>query len=130
MKSSGMKCVSYVAAEREDDFRFLLGQKETVVDLSKMRADECKEDFQMISDWSDVNPTHFRNYLNWKRTDGNNANKTRMKITRSSAMSKGVRDNEEQHKCDKSVVDSIFNTINTIDLEEYVDEKDSRLLET
>ena len=130
MKSSGMECVSYVAAEREDDFRSLLGQKETVVDLSKMRADECKEDFQMISDWSDVNPTHFRNYLNWKRTDGNNANKTRMKITRSSAMSKGVRDNEEQHKCDKSVVDSIFNTINTIDLEEYVDEKDSRLLET
>lgn len=128
MKASGLKCISYIATEREDDFKSLLGLKGITADLEKMNVNDCEEDFRTIYEWKDVNPTHFGNYLNWKMTEGNNANKTRMRITHASALSRGERENEELHKDDKGTIDVIRKDISGINLEEYLNEEDARQL--
>ena len=128
MKSSGLKCIRYVASEREDDFKELLGLRDAVVDLQKMGAHDCREDFRIISRWTDCNPTHFENYLNWKRTEGNNTNKSRMKITRASALVKDEIDNEDLHKNDLHVIKNIIRDLREIMLEEYLSEEDKNSL--
>lgn len=128
MKSSGLKCIRYVASEREDDFKSLLGLKDTVVDLQKMGVHDCKEDFQIIKQWTDRNPTHFVNYLNWKKTDGNNTNKARMKITRASSVVKEELENEDLHKEDFESIKRVSQSLREIMLEEYISEDEKCLL--
>ncbi len=128
MKASGLKCVSYIASEREDDFRSLIGLRGMEIDLEKMNADECKEEFQTISAWADMNPTPFTNYINWKNTEGNNANKMRMKITRASALVQGERENENMHKTDKGIIDKVCQDIHKIKMEEYISVEESQIL--
>jgi len=128
MKSCGLKCVSYIATEREDSFKTLLGLKGVAIDLEKMHADDCEEVFQTITEWVDSNPEHYGNYLKWKKTEGNNANKTRMKITHASALTREATENEDLHKEDKKSIDVIYRDFDGINLEEYLNEDDSRQL--
>ena len=86
MRANGYKCVRYVASERDDDFKALLRISGIEPELSVMGVRDCENEFNDIRSWVDASPTHFNNYLNWKKTDGNNANKSRMRITRASAL--------------------------------------------
>lgn len=128
MKASGFKCVSYVASERDDEFRALLRTTGLTADLEKMGVDACEDEFRIITTWVDSNPTHFQNYLNWKKTEGNNANKTRMKITRASALSRDIGEKEELHLADKKTIDDINRGIREINLDEYLTEEEGQHL--
>ena len=130
MRASGYKCVRYIASERDDDFRTLLKGGQFVVDIEKMGAENCEKEFQTINEWTDFNPTHFANYLNWKKTVGNNANKERMRITRASFLSIIGNDHEEIHKNDKDLIDSINRSFRKINLGIYLNETDMQLLKT
>lgn len=128
MRASGLKCVSYIATEREDDFKSLLGHKGLVIDLDKIGVEPCEEEFRVITEWTDSNPTHFGSYLNWKKTEGNNTNKTRMKITRASAHPRAVIINADTHKNDKNTIGGICRDIKRISLEEYISKEDGEQL--
>lgn len=129
MKASGLNCVQYIASEREDDFKSLIGSRNSTIDLEKMGADDCQEDFLLISQWKDKNPTHFKNYLDWKKTEGNNANKTRMKITRATVLVENERENEGIHKHDYSLIKGIIKSFREINISEYLsDEKEQTLI--
>lgn len=41
----------------------------------------CYDEFSFISEWTDTNPIHISNYIQWAETKGNSNNKSRMKIT-------------------------------------------------
>ena len=128
MRSSGFKCVRYVASERDDDFKTLLRAGNLVPDIEKMGVSDCSSDFQYIFSWNDSNPTHFANYLNWKKTIGHNANKERMKITHASALPRIINEKERQHATDKTAIDTIIHDFQEIDLFEYLREEDALLL--
>lgn len=128
MRSSGFKCVRYVASERDDDFKTLLRAGNLVPDIEKMGVSDCSSDFQYIFSWNDSNPTHFANYLNWKKTIGHNANKERMKITHASALPRIINEKERQHATDKTAIDTIIHDFSEIDLFEYLREEDALLL--
>lgn len=124
MRANGYRCVRYVASERDDDFKSLLKINGLEPDLIEIGIKDCESDFGVIAEWIDANPTHFDNYLNWKRTEGNNANKARMRITGASALPKEDIEDEEHHKKDKTTIDAIFRDIREINLEEYLDEQE------
>lgn len=128
MRSSGFKCVRYVASERDDDFKTLLRAGNLVPDIEKMGVSDCSSDFQYIFSWNDSNPTHFANYLNWKKTIGHNANKERMKITHASALPRIINEKERQHATDKTAIDTIIHDFSEIGLFEYLREEDAFLL--
>ena len=128
MKAKGLKCVRYVASDRDEEFKALLSCKGIVPDLEKMGADDCEDDFKTISEWSDVGPKPFDNYLNWKRTEGNNANKARMKITQSTVLSRDVNDMEEVHKKDKKNIVTVMKFLKKVNLKEYLSDVDSKRL--
>jgi len=128
MRAIGYKCVKYVASEREDDFKTLLRITGVEPNLSEMGINKCENDFKAIAEWVDANPTHFDNYLNWKRTEGNNANKTRMQITLAAVLSKEENEKEESHKNDKVIIDDIVRNIKTIDFGEYLNDEECQQL--
>lgn len=128
MRSSGFKCVRYVASERDDDFKTLLRAGNLIPDIDKMGISDCSDDFQYIFSWKDSNPTHFANYLNWKKTVGHNANKERMRITHASALPRIINEKERQHATDKTAIDTIIRHFSEIDLFEYLREEDALLL--
>jgi energy-coupling factor transporter ATP-binding protein EcfA2 len=129
MKLTGLHCVRYVASDREEEFKTLLNNTGFVPDLEKMGVDDCKVDFETISNWVDGNPVPFENYLNWKNTEGNNTNKTRMRITRSSFMTKTSNEKEDIHIKDKKNIDNLLKYKKKIDINEYLNEEDSKKLE-
>ena len=120
MKSAGFKCVKYVASERDDGFKSLLKTNGLEIDLQKMGAEECQEQFKSISEWADKNATHFENYLNWKKTEGNNANKQRMRITLATSILNHSGEQENKHQKDKKTIDDIVQLFQTIDTHEYL----------
>ena len=128
MRASGYKCVMYVASERDEEFKDLLRIGNLSIDIEKMGARECQEEFQFISEWTDSNPTHFSNYINWKKTIGNNANKQRMKITHASSLTRIAEDNEDLHKTDKNTIDDIIRNFRKLGLDEYINEADRHQL--
>ena len=130
MKLTGLNCVRYVASDREEEFKTLLNNTGSVPDLEKMGVDDCQGDFETISNWVDCNPVPFENYLNWKNTEGNNTNKTRMRITRSSFMTKTSNEKEDIHIKDKKNIDNLLKYKKKIDANEYLNEEDNRKLET
>ena len=93
-----------------------------------MGISDCSDDFQYIFSWKDSNPTHFANYLNWKKTVGHNANKERMRITHASALPRIINEKERQHATDKTAIDTIIRHFSEIDLFEYLREEDALLL--
>ena len=125
MRANGYKCVRYVASERDDDFKALLRISGIEPELSVMGVRDCENEFDDIGSWVDASPTHFNNYLNWKKTDGNNANKSRMRITRASALPSIENVKEELHKADKETIDNVFLSLLNIQLEEYLSQEES-----
>lgn len=128
MQSKGFNCVGYFATDRECDFDNLLKNGNVEIDLKKMKANACVEEFKTIEKWTDVNPELFTNYVNWKKTEGNNANKKRMGITSSSQLPAVVNEKEKPHKEAKRTIDAIYQDILNIGFEEYLSKKDSKLL--
>ena len=124
MKASGYRCVLYVASERDDEFKSLLGINDLSPNLQKMGVDKCEEEFKSIISWIDSSPTHFNNYYNWKNTEGNNANKSRMRITCASALNLESNEKKEVHYTDKKAIDLISKDLENINLKEYLKSND------
>ena len=124
MQACGMKCVSYVATEGEEEFKKLLCSKGLSATLSKLHAKTCEEEFAEISGWLDAYPTRFGNYENWKKTEGNNANKQRMKITQALSLLHKPGGDVQKHKDDKKTIDEVLEKVSSISLEDYLPEND------
>jgi hypothetical protein len=122
MKANGYKCVLYVASERDGEFKSLLGTSGLIPNVQKMGVNTCEDEFKTIITWRDSNPTHFCNYYNWKNTEGNNANKARMKITHASSLNPEINENEESHQIDNKNISAIFRDLYKIDLKKYLND--------
>ena len=128
MKASGYRCVKYVASERDEEFKSLLRTKGLERDPAKLGISTCEDEFGIISRWVDSNPTHFENYINWKKTEGYNANKQRMKITHATTLSKIENEQEEVHASDKAAIDRVSCEIGRIRISEYLSEEEAQQL--
>lgn len=130
MQADGFNCVKYVATDNEGDIHELLNKGGLQPDAAKMGLNDCVDCFQTLFSWRDTNPTLFSNYLNWKKTEGLNANKTRMRITHASAMVKDEQVSTTKHRQDKENVDAINSKIDQIHTEDYLgQEKSKRFIE-
>ena len=123
--AAGYNCVKYVASERDGDFKYLLKKEGVKRSSILMNVDDCNSEFESIQNWIDINPTHFNNYINWKKTESNSANKTRMKITRASELTKEHTEDEVIHKQDKKLINNIEKSLKNISLSEYLSEEES-----
>lgn len=130
MSKFGLKCVRYIATDRGEDYKSLLSLEGVTVNLEKLGINSCKEEIKEVSEWGDATPTLFQNYINWWKTDGNNANKKRMRITQASALVYGREEDKKCIKQDKIASTEIQNGINRIDLCKYLDENDISSLKT
>ncbi len=124
LESKGMKCVSYIASEREDKYKELLSLNGVVADLSKIGISNCSEDFKAISSWNDYNPTLFENYVQWKKTYNTSNNKKRMKITNSTSIPFQESDSFLKHKDDCDFVDCAVQNYSKVKKEEYLNEQE------
>lgn len=74
------------------------------------RTNGCDEELKRIFEWNDTNPTMFQSYINWYSTKDNSKNKSRMKITDSTAL---VVDNPQRYTLYSSDRKSIKQLINS-----------------
>ena len=124
MVRSGKNCRKYIASENTDDFKAFTSIGDMEADLDKVGANPCYDEFSFISEWTDTNPIHISNYIQWAETKGNSNNKSRMKIT------EAVHDNfikgskYDIHKVDKVKIDDSVRLIDGINIEEYLDDND------
>lgn len=125
MKASGYRCVKYVASERDEEFKGLLRTKGLERDPAKLGISTCDDEFVIISRWVDSSPTHFENYINWKKTEGYNANKQRMRITQATALSKIENEKEEVHASDKDSIDRVISEIGKICIYDYLSKEET-----
>ena len=128
VSSRGLSCVSYIAQERGEEFKRLISTAGMERDITKVGASLCDEEFCIIANWKDTNPTPFEQYLNWYQTRENSANKQRMKITEATALSFTKTDKYDQHRGDKELIRGISKDIAKIDLHEYLDKDQSKKL--
>ena len=120
MLSAGKSCKKYIASERSEDFSALLSLKDMDLNMEKVHASTCEEEFTFVFDWTDCNPTLFSNYMEWHNTKGNSNNKNRMKITEAFHDNYSVSEKHGTHKHDKTNLDNIIQLLKTIDLQEYL----------
>ena len=125
MKASGYRCVKYVASERDEEFKNLLRTKGLERNPAKLGISTCEDEFGIISLWVDSSPTHFENYINWKKTEGYNANKQRMRITHATALSRAENEKEGVHASDKDSIDRAISEIGKICISEYLSEEET-----
>ena len=116
----GKKCIRYIASERTDVFSQLLSTKGIEVDLKKLSIDSCENEFQLIKNWKDTNPTNLSDYINWICTRGNSNNKARMKITEAIHERFIASNTYEIHQTDNYNISSILDSLHNIKLEEYI----------
>ena len=129
MLADGKSCKSYIATERGDEFSALLSLKEMEIDLNKVHASPCQDEFEILAGWTDCNPTQFSNYLEWNKTKGNSHNKSRMKITEAVLDHFEKNKKYETHANDKKIIDKITVELQDIEIKEYLpdDEADHLL---
>lgn len=125
MKASGYRCVKYVASERDEEFKNLLRTKGLERNPAKLGISTCEDEFGIISLWVDSSPTHFEKYINWKKTEGYNANKQRMRITHATALSRAENEEEGVHASDKDSIDRAISEIGKICISEYLSEEET-----
>lgn len=124
MAARGLKCESYIAQDRGEEFKKLTSITGMERDVRKVGAVSCEEDFRLISNWKDTSVTPFEQYVNWYNTRDNSANKKRMKITEATALTFTVTDKYRQHKADKELIERILTDIRKISLNEYISDED------
>lgn len=128
MLSNGMNCKKYIASERSDDFSALLNLKDMDPDLDKVHALPCEEEFEILSKWTDCNPTQFSNYLEWNKTKGNSNNKSRMKITEAIHDHFIKDDKYDIHINDRKNISEVIISLEKINLQEYISDEDNTQL--
>lgn len=122
MASRGLSCVSYIAQDRGEEFKRLTSIIGMERDLEKVGASSCEEDFHFIANWKDTNATSFEQYLNWYQTRENSANKRRMKITETVALSFAKNEEYNKHKNDKEIIDKASAELRKICISDYLGE--------
>lgn len=125
MSTSGFKCAKYYGVESDEKFSSMLNIKDMVADSAKFSIDDCSKSIKIIKEWIDESPTLFANYTKWKQTEGNNANKMRMKITRATQVSLKERDGYTVHECDMHRITNVVKDIDTIKLEQYLTKEEA-----
>ena len=128
MVKSGKNCQKYIASENTDDFDDFTKIQDMELDLSKIGAEPCAEEFELISEWADANPVQFSMYLQWAETKGNSNNKSRMKITEAVHDVFIKDDTYLIHKTDKTIAENLENSLKSMNLEEYLTTTDSEAL--
>lgn len=128
MVKSGKNCQKYIASENTDDFDDFTKIHDMEADLSKIGAEPCAEEFKLITEWADVNPTQFLRYLQWAETKGNSNNKSRMKITEAVHDVFDKDDKYFAHKADLIKVEDLEKSLTCIHLDEYLTETDNEAL--
>lgn len=81
MVKDGINCKSYIASDRNEEFKNLLNTNDMDLDLNKINANSCESEIKFILEWNDTNPVLIKKYEEWLKTKGNSNNKNRMKIT-------------------------------------------------
>lgn len=128
MLGAGKSSKKYIASERSEDFSALLSIQDMELSLEKVNVEPCETDFQLLSKWTDCNPTAFSNYISWYTTRGNSNSKNRMKITEAVHDFFVMPDHFGEHKDDKKRMQQISRKIGEISLTEYLSEEDAKLL--
>ncbi|MDD4679586.1 MAG: histidinol phosphatase [Clostridia bacterium] len=128
MLGSGKSCKKYIASERSEDFSALTNLKDMDLDLDKVHSSPCEEQFRLIFEWTDCNPTLFSNYLDWAKTKGNSNSKSRMKITEAIHDNYSMSNKYDIHKSDKNSIDQIIRLIQARDIEEYLSADENKQL--
>lgn len=128
MIKDGRNCKKYIASERSEDFSNLLSIADLEIDLTKVGADSCEEEFSLIEKWTDCVPADFSGYISWVKTRNNSNNKARMKITEAVHENLGVIPKYEEHKNDKFTIENIMDSIGKISMSEYLADNDIEIL--
>lgn len=128
MTKSGKKCKRYIASERNDEFSLLTNIKDMELDLTKVQAEPCEEEFRCIFEWKDESPTLFDSYLDWFKTKGNSNNKARMKITDAVHNSFSRSADYITHEEDFERIKQIETLLGKIKLTNYLLEEDVKKL--
>lgn len=129
MLGSGKCCKKYIASERSEDFSALTKLKDMDLNLDKVHASPCEEEFKFLFEWTDCSPTLFSNYSDWAKTKGNSNSKSRMKITEAVHDNYSVSNKHDIHKSDKDSIDKIISLVQTIDLQEYLSDGENKQLQ-
>lgn len=127
--SQGVSCEKYTGSEKDDDFKKLLKTNDMERDLGIVNADDCKEEFKTILNWSDIAPTSFSNYIGWYNTKDNNANKSRMKITDANTIPTNEPKDYNMHLNDKESIKNTFNSFCKINAESYLTKEENDSLQ-
>lgn len=128
MTKSGKKCKKYIASDRAEEFSALTSIKDMELDLTKVGAASCEEEFRFLFEWKDENPTLFDTYLDWFKTRGNSNNKARMKITDAVHDSFSMSADFVKHKEDFECIKQIEPLLGKMKLADYLAEEDEEKL--
>lgn len=124
MVSQGFSCRKYAGSEKDSDFNELTKTKDMKRDLKFLGIDDCAKEFENIFNWTDTNPTLFKNYLDWYSTRDNNKNKSRMKITESSELVETGPNNYEAYFEDRKIIKNITKEFSKINFFDYLENGD------
>ena len=67
LRSSGKKCSRYVGASTIDNLRDDLSTENMDRDASKLRIDECQEEFEYVRKWCDIQPTPLPDFVKYAK---------------------------------------------------------------
>lgn len=129
MVSQGISCKKYTGSEKDDDFSELLKIKDMTQDIAKVGANNCEIEFENIFKWTDVNPTLFKNYINWYITKDNNKNKSRMKITDSSDLVESEPERYQTYLSDRDKIKRVLQELRGFDLSVYIAQGEEEILQ-
>ena len=124
MKSRGITCIKYEAANRDDEFGSLLRTNDMFDEILKLDKDYCEKEIEYLKKWSDYIPTLFSKYVDWYKTRDNNANKSRMRITEAHAIRYVKTRIVNKHSEDYKDIKRIRQLIDKIDVKNYIPEED------
>lgn len=129
LESQCLTCVYYEGTNRHTDFDKILSSKDMNRDLSLLSIGTGAEELKEIFDWTDPSPTLFSNYLKWYETQEKNKNKSRMKITNSTALTPNSSDELDASKIDWKAANIILNQFQKIRMEIYLSIEERKQLQ-
>lgn len=130
MASQGRNVVYYEGSKRDEDLSRLLDKSDMSQAAAKLGIGNHKEDFTVISSWEEPSVTPIKDYLDWRRTDGYDDAKIRMRIVKMKSL--GVPDETAFTKSsnDMRLANQAELSLEKIRLDDYLTQEEIDCLNT
>ncbi|MBQ3603615.1 MAG: histidinol phosphatase [Clostridia bacterium] len=127
--SQGLSCSKYTGSEKDDEFKALLRTTDMDRDLTKVEAEDCRNEFSILQNWIETSPTSFSSYLGWYKTKDHNKNKSKMKITEATSINETDPAQYGEHSSDFKHIKSLLKAYEKINLDLYFSNEERSELE-